>query len=139
MDQGLSTGPQSAHAGHGKPEGAARGEALRCAICARRLGQTLAYVEETGEVPEPRQSWLLCAACNAAVHEQMEQSPVRSPLRLRVAVGLVAAERTPEARREGFGQLSDQAWERFFFWSFVLAFMAHLAVLVFVAALIAHH
>jgi hypothetical protein len=112
---------------------------LRCAICARRLGQTLTYVEETGDVPEPRQSWLLCAACNAAVHEQMAQSPIRSPLRLRVAVGLVAAERTPEARRARYGQLSDQAWERFIFWSFVLAFLAHFAVMVAVAALVAHH
>lgn len=116
-----------------------RAEELRCAICERRLGGTVTYMEETGDVPEPRQSWLLCRACNEAVHAQLASSPVQSPLRLRVAVGLVASERTPQARREHFGQLSDQSWERVFFWSFVLAMMAHLAVMVFIADLIAHH
>src|SRR5690242_14060710 len=94
---------------HGRP---VRDEVLRCAICARRLGSTLAYLEETGDIPEPRQSWLLCGGCDEAVHQELERSPVRSPLRLRVAVGLVAAERTPAARRARFGQLSDMAWER---------------------------
>ena len=40
-----------------------RAEVLRCAICERRVGDTLAYMDETGDVPEPRQSWLLCTAC----------------------------------------------------------------------------
>jgi hypothetical protein len=116
-----------------------RAEVLRCAICERRVGDTLAYMEETGDVPEPRQSWLLCQVCSEAVRAQIERSPVASPLRLRVAIGLVASERTPEARREHFGQLSDRNWERVFFWSFVLAMMAHLAVMIFIAGLIASH
>ncbi len=103
------------------------------------MGDTLAYMEETGDVPEPRQSWLLCQACSEAVRAQIERSPVTSPLRLRVAIGLVASDRTPEARREHFGELSDRNWERVFFWSFVLAMMAHLAVMIFIADLIAHH
>jgi hypothetical protein len=138
MDRRLFVGPQPAQT---QPSGASgeRDEALRCAICDRRLGSTLAYLEETGDVPEPRQSWLLCHACDAAVHAQMERSPLRTPLRLRVAVGLVATERTPAARRARFGQLSDLTWERLLFWSFILAFLAHLAVMVFIAALVAHH
>ena len=118
---------------------AERVETLRCAICERRVGSTLTYMEETGDVPEPRQSWLLCRVCSQAVREQLDRSPLTSPLRLRVAVGLVASERTPEARREHFGQLSDRNWERVFFWSFVLAMMAHLAVMVFIADLVARH
>lgn len=114
-------------------------EDLRCAICERRLGATLAYLEETGDVPAPRRSWLLCRGCDAAVHEQLDRSPVRSPLRLRVAVGVVAAERTPEARRARFGQFSDLTWERLLFWSFIAAFAVHLAVMVFVAALVGRH
>lgn len=125
------------------PESAAspreRAEVLRCAICERRVGDTLAYMEETGDVPEPRQSWLLCQTCSEAVRAQIERSPVATPLRLRVAIGLVASERTPEARREHFGQLSDRNWERVFFWSFVLAMMAHLAVMIFIADLVARH
>jgi hypothetical protein len=138
MDQSLFAGPQPAQT---QPSGTCgeQAEELRCAICARRLGSTLAYLEETGDVPEPRQSWLLCHTCDKAVHEQLERSPVHSPLRLRVAVGLVATERTPAARRAHFGQLSDLTWERLLFWSFIIAFLAHLAVMVFVAELVAHH
>src|SRR5438270_2815241 len=77
-------------------------EAPRCAICTRRLGRSLFFIEETGDVSEPRQSWVLCSDCNAAVHDRLEQSSVRSAMRLRVAIGLVASERTPQARRANF-------------------------------------
>ncbi len=140
MDHGLSNGSQSTQVDPLPATTGARDEQMRCAICERLLGSTLAYLEETGDdVPAPRRSWLLCRACDEAVHQQLERSPLASPLRLRVAVGLVAAERTPTARRERFGQLSDLSWERLLFWSFILAFVAHLAVMVFVAELVAHH
>lgn len=139
MDQGVSTGSQPAQVDPSAATGE-RSKELRCAICERRLGSTLVFLEETGDdVPEPRSSWLLCRDCDEAVHQQLARSPLRSPLRLRVAVGLVAAERTPSARRARFGQLSDLTWERLLFWSFILAFMVHLAVMVFVAELVAHH
>ncbi len=138
MDQSLFAGLQPAQI-HPTGTSGERAEELRCAICERRLGTTLTYVEETGDVPEPRQSWLLCRACDDAVHQQLDRSPLRTPLRLRVAVGLVATERTPAARRARFGQLSDLTWERLLFWSFIIAFAVHLAVMVFVAALVAHH
>lgn len=105
----------------------------RCAICQRRLGNSIHFLEETGAAPEPRQSWALCDACNDAVREQIRISPVRSDLRLRVAVGLVATERTPSARRARFGQLSDRHWEALLFWAFLLFMLAHLALIVFVA------
>jgi hypothetical protein len=105
----------------------------RCAICQRRLGRSIHFLEETGAVPEPRQSWALCDSCNGAVREQMRLSPMRGDLRLRVAIGLVATERTPSARRARFGQLSDSHWETLLFWSFLLFMLAHLAIIVFVA------
>ncbi len=105
----------------------------RCAICQRRLGRSIHFLEETGAVPEPRQSWALCDTCNSAVREQMRLSPVRGDLRLRVAIGLVATERTPAARRARFGQLSDHHWEALLFWAFFLFMLAHLALIVFVA------
>ena len=107
--------------------------ALRCDICRRRLGQTICYAEETGDVPEPRRSWVLCSECNDAVHDQMERSPLRTPLRLRVAVGLVATERTPEARRGRMGQLTDEDWVKVFLWLFPITMLIHLAVIVAVA------
>jgi len=105
----------------------------RCSICQRRLGKTVHYLDETGDVPEPRQSWALCETCNAAVREQLAASALRSPVRLRVAIGLVATERTPAARRSHFGQMSDRHWERILFWTFLLAMLAHLALIVLVA------
>lgn len=84
-------------------------------------------------MPEPRQSWALCDECNSAVREQVRLSPVRSDLRLRVAVGLVATERTPSARRARFGELGDRRWEALLFWAFLLFMLAHLALIVFVA------
>ncbi len=104
-----------------------------CGICRRRLGKTLFFVEETGDVPEPRRSWVLCEDCDAAVHQQVDHSPVRSPLRLRVAVGLVASERTPEARRAHFGQLTDDEWAKVFIWLFPITMIVHLAVIVAIA------
>lgn len=107
----------------------------RCSICQRRLGKTVHYLEETGDVPEPRQSWALCETCNAAVREQLATTALRSPVRLRVAIGLVASERTPAARRSHFGQMSDRHWERILFWSFLLAMLAHLVLIVIVAGI----
>ncbi|HEX6544037.1 MAG TPA: hypothetical protein VF040_19945 [Ktedonobacterales bacterium] len=108
---------------------------LRCAICARRLGSAICYLEETGDVPPPRQSWMLCTTCNDAVKLQMAQAPVQSPLRLRVAIGVVSTERTPEARRARRGQLTDQTWFKVFFWGTIITMLVHLAIIVAIAGL----
>lgn len=126
MEQRLSEGTRA------RPAVAERAP-TRCAICQRRLGSSIYFLEETGAVPEPRQSWALCGACNDAVRERMRLSPMRGDLRLRVAVGLVATERTPTARRARIGELSDRRWEALIFWAFLLAMLGHLALIVFVA------
>ncbi len=133
MDHGIPSG-----ATYPAPEGAVAVAAhapTRCTICERRLGRAIHFLDETGEVPEPRMSWALCDACNTAVREQITQSPVRGALRLRVAVGLVATERTPAARRARIGQLSDQHWETLLFWAFLLFMLGHLVLVVFVASI----
>lgn len=135
MDRSLFTSSLDESSGPSRSEHA-QGESLRCGICERRLRGTICYIEETGAVADAPQSWLLCADCNEAVREQIDQSPVQSPLRIRVAVGLVATERTPAARRAHFGQLTDITWERFIFWSFVAGMAAHFAVMIFVASLL---
>lgn len=109
---------------------------LRCNICARRLGKAIFYLEETGDVPLPRQSWMICAACNDAVKHQMAIAPVQSPIRLRVAVGVVATERTPAARRARRGQLTDKSWFKLFFWGAIITMLVHLALIVALAGII---
>lgn len=126
MEQRLSVGTRT------RPAGVELAP-TRCAICQRRLGNSIHFLEETGDVPEPRQSWALCDACNTAVREQMGRSPTRGDLRLRVAVGLVATERSPGARRTPIGELSDRRWEALLFWAFLLAMLGHLALIVIVA------
>jgi hypothetical protein len=66
----------------------------------------------------------------------MESSPVRSPLRLRIAVGIVATDRTPAVRRARFGQLSDRSWMWLFFWLFLITMLIHLAIIVAIAFII---
>lgn len=106
---------------------------LTCNICGHRLGRQIHFVEETGDVPEPRRSWVLCATCHEAVRAQLDRSPVRSSVRLRVAVGLVAAERSPAAARADFGQMTDESWAKLFLWLFPITMLVHLAVIVAIA------
>jgi hypothetical protein len=128
MEDSLSTAPVEAEA-KGRVD-----KSLRCEICARKLGKSLFFVEETGDnVPPPRRSWVLCQACNDAVHAQMEVAPIQSPVRLRVAVGLVATTRTPAARRSRLGQLSDESWIKVFLWLLPITMIVHLAVIVVIA------
>jgi hypothetical protein len=108
---------------------------LRCAICAHRLGSAICYLEETGDVPPPRQSWMLCTACNDAVKQQMAEVPVHSPIRLRVAIGVVSTERTPAARRARRGQLTDKSWFKLFFWGALITMLCHLALIVAIAGI----
>jgi hypothetical protein len=48
---------------------------------------------------------------------------------------MVSTERTPAARRARIGQMSDRNWEAFLFWTFLLAMLAHLGLIVFVASI----
>lgn len=89
-------------------------------------------------VPEPRQSWVLCQRCYGELIAEMRRSPVRTPLRLRIAMGIVASERWPQssARRSPF-LLNDHTWITLMAWGFVIAMLLHLALIV-MLAFIAH-
>jgi hypothetical protein len=111
-------------------------DALRCSICTQRIRSDIVYLDETGNVPEPRQSWVLCPTCDAAVRAELERSPVQGPLRLRIAVGLVAAERSPHALHAPRAGLRDDAWLSLLFWVFGIAMVLHLFVIVWIASTI---
>lgn len=110
----------------------------RCSICNRRLSDDIAFLDETGDVPEPRQSWMLCPACNEAVHIEMGHSPVQGPLRARIAVGVVAAERSPTSVHALAAGLREVNWLPILLWVFGIAMVAHLFLLVWIASLIMH-
>ncbi|HEV7130096.1 MAG TPA: hypothetical protein VGN32_21895 [Ktedonobacterales bacterium] len=114
----------------------ASGGPVKCSICGRRLGRNIICLDETGDVPAPRQSWMLCAGCDTAVRAELQRSPVQGPLRLRIACGLVAAERSPQATRLVRRVLSDDAWLPFLFWGFGAVMIVHIFVLVWIVSLI---
>ncbi|MFL5627156.1 MAG: hypothetical protein ACJ788_16370, partial [Ktedonobacteraceae bacterium] len=68
----------------------------RCSICTSFIWFYPIALKEPVGAPEPRQEWLLCKPCHEALLVEMSRSSIRSPVRLRIAMGLVAAERSPK-------------------------------------------
>jgi hypothetical protein len=54
-------------------------------------------------------------------------------MRVRVAVGLVAAERWPRAVRRSDGEREDRVWIAFLYWGFAGAMLLHLLIIVLLA------
>jgi hypothetical protein len=81
----------------------------RCEICMKRTPNRMFVLHEHLESsvsPLASQTWRLCEGCAAAVVTEMQRSALCTPLRVRIAVGMVAAERRPPRRltvlRKGF-------------------------------------
>jgi len=106
---------------------------VRCSVCSRYAWFDAVPLMEPEGAPEPRLSWTLCKACYGLLLTEMRRSPVRSPMRLRIAMGLVAAERWPKAYRTSRPLLSDRRWIIFIAWGFVIAMLVHLMLIVMLA------
>jgi hypothetical protein len=93
-------------------------------------------LKEPPEAPEPRYEWILCKPCHAALLAEMRRSSIRSPVRLRVAMGLVAAERSPRAYTSNSVSApahEQQEFQREFVWAMrllILFAIWHLVILV---------
>jgi hypothetical protein len=107
----------------------------RCSICTGRLKAGAVPLMEPEDVPEPRRSWVLCNNCYQVLLIEMRRSPVRTPLRLRIAIGLVAAERWPQSHSSYRSVLNDRKWILFIAWGFVVAMLFHLVLIVMIAAI----
>ena len=62
---------------------------------------------------------------------EMRRSTIRSPIRLRIAVGLVAAERSPKAYPVNTKAREQQEFDRefaWFIWAIVLFGLLHVAI-----------
>ena len=79
---------------------------IRCAICDRRSSGPLYRVVESIPLDDDPRSWLLCAACAAAVRQEVERADLRTPLRVRIAVGIVALQRS-----QHYHFWNEQFWE----------------------------
>lgn len=103
----------------------------KCSICQRRVWLTAVPLIEPEGVPEPRNTWTLCKRCYQALVLEMRRSPVQSPLRLRIAMGLVAAEFWPHAYPTRVSAyINDHKWIVFMAIGFIVAMLLHLAIIV---------
>ena len=77
-------------------------------------------LKESAEAPEPHLEWILCKPCYKALLAEMRRSSIRSSVRLRVAIGLVAAERSPQAHTISTANREQEDFERELAWAFRL-------------------
>lgn len=111
---------------------------IRCSICERRMWYNFIPLIEPEDVPAPRQEWTLCKRCHEELLAQLRLSPVRSPLRLRIAIGLVAAERSPYTYAPTRKPLTDRSWIIIMAWGFGIAMVLHLLLIVMLATVAGH-
>ena len=104
-----------------------------CSICTNRIRYDAVHLMEPEGVPEPRRSWVLCQECYQVLLVEMRKSPIRTPLRLRIAMGLVASERWPQSYSSSSIMLGDRKKILFIAWTFVIAMILHLALIVMIA------
>ena len=110
---------------------------IRCSICMSFIWFNPITLKEPVGAPEPRQEWVLCKSCHAALLMEMRRSSIRSPARLRIAVGLVAAERSPKAYPMSTHLGEQQEFQREFAWIMrllILFGLLHLVIFVILLA-----
>lgn len=106
----------------------------RCSICTDIIWFSPIALKEPVGAPEPRLEWVLCHSCHAMLLNQMRRSPIRSPLRLRIAMGLVAAECSPRA----YGVRDHRRDQRRFIGigiTLIIAMLLHLSLIIYLATL----
>ena len=121
-----------------KPHRSRKHIIIRCSICERRTWYNFIPLIEPEDVPEPRHEWTLCKRCHQELLVQLRLSPVRTSLRLRIAMGLVAAERSPYAYAPTRKPLSDRSWIIIMAWGFGIAMLLHLLLIVMLATVAGH-
>ena len=110
---------------------------IRCSICTNLIWFHPIALKEAVGVPEPRHEWVLCKPCHEALLVEMRRYSIRSPARLRIALGLVAAERSPKAYTISTHMREQRDFQREFAWFMrLLVFFAlwHLVILVILLA-----
>ncbi len=110
----------------------------RCSICMSRTWFHTTHLMEPIGVPTPRQSWILCKRCHESLLLEMRRSPVLSPLRLRIAMGIVAADRSPLAYAPTRPPMTDRNWIVVMAWGFGIAMLLHLVLIVMLAVVAGH-
>ncbi len=119
------------------PQGGRWYKPRRCSICTSFIWFHPIALEEPVGAPEPRREWVLCKPCHQALLVEMDRSSIRSPARLRIAMGLVAAERSPKAYNMSTPVREQQEFQREFAWVvrlLILFTLWHLVIFVILLA-----
>jgi hypothetical protein len=101
---------------------------FRCSICRHFILFYPISLKEPIDAPEPRHEWTLCKACHEALLVEIRRSVISSSIRLRIAIGLVAAERSPNAYPVNTKTREQQEFDRefaWFVWAIVLFGLLH--------------
>jgi hypothetical protein len=106
---------------------------IRCSICTKFIWFHPIAIKEPPGAPELRREWVLCKPCHEALLVELRRSSIRSPVRLRIAMGLVAAERSPKA----YNLNTDMREQREFAWFTRLLILFAILHLVIFAILLA--
>ena len=104
---------------------------FHCSICTRFILFYPISLKEPIDVPEPRHEWILCKPCYEALLVEMRRSVKRSSMRLRIAIGLVAAERSPNAYTVNTQTREQREFNRefaWFVWAIILFGLLHAAI-----------
>ena len=105
---------------------------IHCSICLRFIWFRSIVLKEPIEAPEPHREWTLCKECYEALLIELKRSSLRTSVRLRIAMGLVAAERSPKAYTMNPAMSEQQEFQREFAWGIrLLIFFALLHLVVF--------
>lgn len=110
---------------------------LRCSICTSSIWFVPISLIEPVEAPEPRHEWILCKSCHEALLVEVRRSSIHLPVRLRVAMGLVAAERSPLPYSVGTYVCEQEEFQREFAWGIrlmVIFALLHLIIFAIVLA-----
>ncbi|HLY31777.1 MAG TPA: hypothetical protein VKQ36_12180 [Ktedonobacterales bacterium] len=122
----------------------------RCSICTHRLGKTLFQIDDTLDLGTSdssgapaddapfaaafrRQSWFLCKECYMDVEREVRRAELQTPFRVRVAIGLVASERSPQLRPriwEGRYWNNDKHVEAWLWWMIIVVAFGHMVVFI---------
>ena len=110
----------------------------RCSICKHFILYYPISLKEPIDAPEPRHEWTLCKACHEALLVEIRRSVIHSAIRLRIAIGLVAADRSPKAYPMNAKAREQQEFDRefaWFVWAIVLFGLLHVAIFAILLAL----
>ena len=104
----------------------------RCAICKRRLMMRSFCLEEPADQLEPRLNWVLCGTCVHEISCRLARVSPRNPLRVRVAVAVVASERAPAQRPTLEERIDEKVLDHFFPVVLGIALFLHVILAIFI-------